>query len=129
MVEFQQKEFTNQIITNLKNITGLNVYGSYPDGTSSFPLATVSIINMPVSFDIGHNEMNLSITCTVNLWSSRQTEATDFLTAIENNMIGYGFTRNTPTNIYKDNTVNKFTCSEMFRINYNRITGKFERSL
>ena len=129
MVDFQQKEFTNQIITNLKNITNLNVYGSYPEGTSSFPLATVAITNLPTKFDIGYNELNLSITCTLNLWGSKQTEVTDFLTAIEKNMIGYGFTRNTPTNIYKDNAVNKFTCSEIFRISYNRITGKFERGL
>lgn len=129
MYELDELQLENDIINLLKRDVFSNVMGSYPSGTSVFPLITTSMNSTPKEYDISKNIVKERVSFTIRIWETKKTSCVKTRKKVENVMLGFGFTRNNPTEIIVDRSNDKYYTSEQFNIIFNKMTNQFERSL
>lgn len=130
-MEYNPIDYENYIISTLNTALSsykVKVTGSYPSGNKKFPLITTSIIDDSISRDIGKDGIIHSISLELKIWSSDKVEMLSIQGAVKEILLYQGFQRLSPTRITLDNSVEKLFVTEQFIINYNSLTGNFERS-
>lgn len=127
--ELDEVQFEYDIINLLKSKVHKNVVGSYPEDKTTFPLIVTSMTIRPTQYDISKNIIRERINFTIRTWANSKTELVKTKQKFEKAMIGFGFTKNNPTEIIVDNTNGKFFMSEQFNISFDNIANRFERSI
>ena len=103
------------------------VYYSFPKDEATFPLIIVGINDNPSVYDISQNEVISNITVSVQILHELQSACMDLEFEVSTCMLRMGFTRQEPTEPYRNENYGKFQIDINYRIRYNSLTGNYER--
>lgn len=124
---FDVKKKQSEIIDYLQSIFDTShISLDDPSTNAKMPYMTVSMRTEPQRYSLKYSEISTLVTVEIRVWDKLKTSVLDLVTQLGNAMRQVGFARSSQTGVVKDGTIGKFTKSEIYRANYNGLSGKYE---